>query len=146
MDAWARLLADPAATRLLHFPDPHSRELSAEVLARTIARADGAVAMYTVIVRDTGDTAGFVGYAPRTLEWGDELELGWMLLPQFHGLGYATEAARALRPLVPGRVVSLIRTENAASQNVARKLGMRHEREITFAGFATGVWVAERGG
>ena len=47
-----------------------------------------------------------------------------MLRRPFHGRGYATEAARALRPLVPGRVVSLIRIENDASRNVAQKIGM----------------------
>jgi RimJ/RimL family protein N-acetyltransferase len=143
LEPWAALLADSSATRLLHFPDPHSREHSAGLLDRTIERADGDVAMYAVLLRATGETVGFVGYAPRTLDWGDELELGWSLLPAFHGRGYATEAARAVRPLVPGRVVSLIRVENRASQNVARRLGMRHERDLTFVGFATGLWVGD---
>ncbi len=144
LDAWAAFLADPEATRLLHFPEPHSREQSAELLVRTIERAQGPVAMYAARLRETGETAGFVGYSPRTLDGGDELELGWLLLPAFHGRGYATEAARALRQLVQGRVVSLIRVENLASQRVALKLGMRRERELAFAGFATGVWASDR--
>ena len=69
--------------------------------------------------------------------------MGWLLLPEFHGNRYATEAARALRPLVQGRVISLIRVENAPSQNVARKLAMRHERDIVFAGFRTNLWVSD---
>ena len=96
--------------------------------------------MYAVGLRADGETAGFAGYAPRQLAWGDELELGWMLRRPFHGRGYATEAARALRPLVPGRVVSLIRIENDASRNVAQKIGMTLEREIEFAGFRTHVF------
>jgi RimJ/RimL family protein N-acetyltransferase len=140
LDAWVRLLADPEVTRLLHFPEPHSPERSADLLERTIARADGAITEYAVRLRETGETAGFVGFAPRTLEWGDEVELGWTLFPAHQGKGVATEAARALRPLVAGRVISLIRVENAASQNVARKLGMTHERDTTWVGFATEVW------
>jgi RimJ/RimL family protein N-acetyltransferase len=140
LDAWAALLADPEATRLLHFPEPHSHEQSADLLARTIERAAGAVTEHTVRLRETGETVGFVGFAPRTLDGADEIELGWTLFTAFQGKGYATEAARALRPLVPGRVISLIRVENAASQNVARKLGMTHERDTTWAGFATQVW------
>jgi GNAT acetyltransferase-like protein len=31
LDAWAALLADPEVTRLLHFPEPHSREQSADL-------------------------------------------------------------------------------------------------------------------
>jgi len=140
---WLRLLADPEVTRLLHFPAAHTPEQSAELLARTIERADGDVAMYAVLTRDGGDTVGFVGYAPRRLEWGDEVELGWTLFREFQGLGYATEAARAIRALVPGRVISLIRIENTASQNVARKIGMEHERDITHVGFATQLWASE---
>ena len=77
------------------------------------------------------------------MDWGDELELGWLLLAAFHGRGYATEAATAVRQLVPGRVISLIRVENQASMNVARKLGMRLDRNIDFAGFATHVYVSD---
>lgn len=137
LDPWAAFLADPQATYLLHFPEPHSRDESEALLDRTIARADGVVAMYAARLRDSGDTVGFVGYLPRTLDWGDELELGWLLLPRFHGHGYATEAAVALRRLVPGRAISLIRVENEPSKNVARKIGMTVEREIEFAGFRT---------
>jgi RimJ/RimL family protein N-acetyltransferase len=98
--------------------------------------------MYTVRLGERADIAGFVGYTPRSLEWGEEIELGWLLLRSFHGHGYATEAATALRPLVPGRVISLIRTENEASRNVARKIGMTHEREITFASYPTDVFAS----
>jgi RimJ/RimL family protein N-acetyltransferase len=140
LDAWAALLADPEVTRLLHFPDPHTREQSADLLERTIARADGAITEHTVRLRETGEIAGFVGFAARQLDWGDEIELGWTLFPAFQGKGYATEAARALRALVPGRVISLIRVENTASRNVARKLGMTHERDTVWAGFPTQVW------
>lgn len=143
VDAWAAFLGDREAIRLLHFPEPHDRGQAEDLLERTIAHADGSVAMHAVTVRDSGETAGFVGFVPRRLEWGAELELGWLLLPSFHGRGYATEAARTIRQVVPGRVISLIRLENEPSINVARKLGMRPERDIEFAGFATHVFVSD---
>jgi len=65
---------------------------------------------------------------------------------QFWGNGYATEAARALRPLVPDRFVSMIRVENEASANVARKLGMTVEREVDYHGFQTQVWATQASG
>ena len=56
-------------------------------------------------------------------------ELGWLLLPEYQGRGYATEAARAL--LEWGRDALGIRhfiahcdAENLASQGVMKKLGM----------------------
>ena len=143
LDPWAAFLADSEATRLLHFPEPHSREESSALLERTIARADGAVAMYAVRLREDGQTVGFVGYSPRIVDSSAEIELGWLLLPEFHGRGYATEAALAVRRLVPGRAIALIRVENEASQNVARKLGMRHERDVTHVGFPTRVYASD---
>ena len=95
--------------------------------------------MYSLTLRDTGETVGFVGFAPRDHPWGQELELGWLIRRQFWGNGYATEAARALKPLVPDRFVSMIRVENKASANVARKLGMTVEREVDYHGFRTGL-------
>jgi RimJ/RimL family protein N-acetyltransferase len=92
-----------------------------------------------------GETAGFVGFARRDLPWGSEVELGWLLRRAAWGRGYATEAARALRPLVPGRVISLIRVENGASANVARKLGMNREPEVEYDGFRTAVWASDTG-
>ena len=62
---------------------------------------------------------------------------------QFWGNGYATEAARALRSLVPDRFVSMIRVENEASANVAWKLGMSVEREVEYHGFRTQVWATQ---
>jgi RimJ/RimL family protein N-acetyltransferase len=47
-----------------------------------------------------------------------------------------------VRALVPGRAISLIRVENEASKNVARKVGMTPEREIEVAGFQTEVFAS----
>ena len=69
--------------------------------------------------------------------------LGWLIRRRFWGNGYATEAARALKPLVPGRFVSMIRVENEASANVSRKLGMTVEREVAYQGFRTQVWTTQ---
>lgn len=144
LDAWADFLGDPEATRLLHTPEPvpeRGRALSS--LRRWIELADGPIGMYSLTLRDGGEIVGFVGFAARDHPWGHELELGWLLRRPFWGNGYATEAARALKPLVPGRFVSMIRVENVASANVARKLGMTVEREVDYHGFRTQVWTTE---
>jgi RimJ/RimL family protein N-acetyltransferase len=143
LDAWADFLGDPDATRLLHTPEPVAdRDRAAAGLSRWVALFDDPVGMYSLGLRETGETAGFVGFAPGELPWGDEIELGWLLRQPFWGHGYASEAARALRPLVPGRIVSMIRVENDASANVARKLAMTVEREVEYYGFNTNVWVS----
>ncbi|MEJ7569996.1 MAG: hypothetical protein WKF41_17240 [Gaiellaceae bacterium] len=51
LDAWAAFLGDRDAIKLVHFPEPHDRQFSAQLLERTVARADGARTMYAVLTR-----------------------------------------------------------------------------------------------
>lgn len=88
-----------------------------------------------------GEVAGWSGFQRRQLDWGDEVELGWLFRRPFWGRGYASEAARHLRPLGPERVVHLIHPENAASAAVARKLGAVRERSVELP-VPADVWVS----
>jgi RimJ/RimL family protein N-acetyltransferase len=138
LPAFAAFLADPEATAGLHTPDPQTDpEVVEKILDRWVEQAE----MYSVIVKASGETAGFVGFVPREMEWGVEIELGWLLLPSHWHRGYATEAAKVLRPLKQQRIISLIRTDNKASERVATKLGSSKERDIHYYGHETGVWV-----
>jgi [ribosomal protein S5]-alanine N-acetyltransferase len=96
LEPWLRFMMDGDARAGLHTPDPAESEAQA---AAGLDRFAEVATMYALVVRETREVAGFVGFVPRTMEWGDELELGWMLLPAHRGRGYATEAAAALRPL-----------------------------------------------
>ena len=60
---------------------------------------------------------------------GPEYELGYALGTRWWGLGYATEAASAVRDYALGelalpRVLALVRPDNAASIHVVEKIGM----------------------
>lgn len=78
--------------------------------------------LWSVELRD-GTLVGFVILG---LEWDDEEpELGWMLLPEFEGKGYATEASEAARDFGLGLMptfVSYVDPENVASSRVAARL------------------------
>lgn len=139
LEPWTRFMLDADARAGLHTPEPAA---DAEQAAAGLDRFVEVAEMYALVERDTGDVAGFAGFVPRTLEWGDELELGWMLMPGHRGRGYATEAALALRASKAGRVISLIREDNPASQAVARRLGATRERVFDYWGYETGVWVS----
>ena len=141
LEPWTRFMLDGDARAGLHTPEPAA---GAEEAAAGLDRFAEVAEMYALRVRSGGEIAGFVGFAPRAMEWGDELELGWMLLPDHRGRGYATEAALALRPLEGDRVISLIREDNPASQAVARRLGATRERVFEYWGYETGVWVSHR--
>jgi RimJ/RimL family protein N-acetyltransferase len=68
-------------------------------------------------------------------------EVGWVFHPDFHGQGYATEAATALLELAFGELeMHRVRAEldplNAASIALCRRLGMRGE-----AHFVKDIWL-----
>jgi len=71
---------------------------------------------------------------------GDIPEIGWSLLPTFHGKGYATEAAQAIlawathAPLSATRFACIIHPENTASLRVAAKCGFIPHATSTYRG------------
>jgi len=71
---------------------------------------------------------GVTGIAP------DEVELGWLVVPDARNRGIATEAALAAladtwRRVAPPWVVAYIRPDNAASIRVAERIGLRHDAD-----------------
>ena len=69
----------------------------------------------------------------------DEPDLGYSILPQFCGQGYAFEAASAVLNYARGelgltRIAALIAPANAASIGLAEKLGLRFERPLRLPG------------
>ncbi len=71
------------------------------------------------------------------------LELGWALLSDFHGQGYATEIGReglrfASRVFSAESVISFTERINIASRRVMERLGMTYVGEITWRGLVGG--------
>jgi len=90
---------------------------------------------WSVIERSSGEFAGQCGLIEKEVEGQTEMELVYFFLPAFWGKGYATEAAgrvaaHAFEDIGFDSVVSIIDPRNAASAGVARKLGMRLDRDI----------------
>ena len=92
-------------------------------VASWLLRGTGAL---TIALKDDDSPIGLVVLGA---EHGDpEDELGWLLIESAEGKGYATEAATAMRDwalqtLGGGNFVSYVHDDNAASHNVARKIG-----------------------
>jgi RimJ/RimL family protein N-acetyltransferase len=71
---------------------------------------------------------GLVGISP------EEVEIGWVVLEEHRGQGYATEAAAAVAHYALGELeldhlVAYVRQENLASLRVVEKLGMLRRGE-----------------
>ena len=138
LDFVAEMLAHPEVMR--HYPKPLSRDESAAWIARQKTRyaADGH-GLWLVVERETGAPVGQVGLLKQIVDGAAEPEIGYLLHRPFWHRGFATEAAAGVRDQARSvrgltRLVSLIRPANAPSQAVARRLGMKPEREVEFNG------------
>jgi RimJ/RimL family protein N-acetyltransferase len=85
---------------------------------------------YAVEEKATGALIGRVGYTSHP-GWPG-FELGWTVIPEHQGRGYATEAATmllryALETMKVPKVISLIHPDNAPSRRVADRLGQTIE-------------------
>jgi RimJ/RimL family protein N-acetyltransferase len=144
----APMYGDPEVMRYLG----EGRTLTREETERSVQRAiDGWAAdgfgLFTTVRKEDEAVIGRVGlilWNPETWQTvragGDgptELEVGYTIGRPFWGKGYATEAAAATRDfalerLGARRLIALIIRGNDASENVARKLGFEHERDVRF--------------
>ncbi|MGX6646928.1 GNAT family N-acetyltransferase [Maricaulaceae bacterium MS644] len=110
---------------------------------------------WAVEERATGRLTGMAGLADFKREIGADIaglpEAGWVFSPEFHGKGYATEAMRAAlcwadAALDAEKSCCLIHPNNAASINVAQKLGYGGRITAPFGEGETLVFFRPRGG
>jgi RimJ/RimL family protein N-acetyltransferase len=132
------MLADPEVMR--YYPAPLSRTEAEGWIERQLRRyRENGHGLWLVERRTSHEPVGQVGLALQDVDGAQEHEIAYLIHRPFWRQGFATEAAFATRDYAFGhlhldRVVSLIRAQNRPSQGVARKLGMRAERETVFKG------------
>ena len=102
---------------------------------------------YVCEEKASGTMIGRVGYTNHP-GWPG-FELGWTIIPEYQGRGYATEAARmllgyAFDELKQPRVISLIHPDNAPSRRVAEKLGQKIEGETEVLTMPVLIYAASR--
>ncbi|GAB3867689.1 GNAT family protein [Nocardioides maradonensis] len=133
-------------------PLPATAESIATMLAdpertRSTLTEAGQHLLLAVVRRDTGELIGDVILFWRSAEHRSG-EIGYVLHPDQHGQGFATEASRALLALAfegldLHRVVARIDQRNPASDAVLRKLGMRQEAVLVENEWFKGEWTTE---
>jgi RimJ/RimL family protein N-acetyltransferase len=127
-EGFAAFMADPGSARFLGGVQPRSVAWRG-FLTMAGAWAIQGFAMFSVVEKSSGRWIGRVG--PWHPEGWPGTEVGWGIVHDRCGLGYATEAAAAtidwaFAELGWTEVIHTIDVDNVASHAVARKLGSRN--------------------
>jgi ribosomal-protein-alanine N-acetyltransferase len=144
LDELAAIYADPYAMAFLG--GPRTREDTRTRLGWMIAaHRDQGFGLWATTLRADGTLIGRCGILVQDVEGVREHEIAYTLGSRWWRHGYATEAAAAIRDharsqLGLDRLISLIDPANTASQAVAKRIGMTHERDIVFEGHPTAVF------
>ena len=127
LDPWAAMMADEEAARFIGGVAPRSVTWRALMTMIGAWHAQG-FAMFSVIEKSSGRWVGRLG--PWYPEGWPDHEVGWGIMREHWGKGYATEGAAAtvdyaFDVLGWTHVIHCIEENNAASQGVAKRLGSR---------------------
>jgi ribosomal-protein-alanine N-acetyltransferase len=136
LDLWT----DPEVT--LHMGGPRDRQhLQSEFTKEAAEPFAEQYDLWPLVEKPTGRVVGHCGLLNKEVDGKAEIELVYVIARAFWGNGYASGVARGLieyafRKLGLGRLIALIEPENAASEAVAKKVGMHLEKEIIRPGGA----------
>ena len=92
--------------------------------------------LYALEIKSTGEFIGYVGLHEIGFDanFTPGVEIGWRLAADYHNLGYATEAAKAVLSLAKSagieRLFSFTAKINAPSERVMQKIGMVKDGEF----------------
>jgi RimJ/RimL family protein N-acetyltransferase len=150
LDALFASYSRPDVVRFLYEP-PRSIEETTALLERrmrfrTIA-GEGDTASFAIELGADGTVVGdcMVHLVSATHR---QAEIGFVLHPDHHGRGYATEAGRAMvrlafENLEAHRVAGRLEARNEASARVLERLGMRREAHLVENEWVKGEWQSE---
>jgi len=136
---WRTFLADERSTK--YFPEFMKNRDAAHALTwieKQICRyRDKKGGLMALMEKESGRFIGQSGLLIQQINGQEELEVGYHLLPEFWGKGYATEAAQFFKTLAfqisdVASVVSNIEVSNFPSQAVAKRNGMQNSGQFTW--------------
>ena len=133
------------------FDVPLSREECALAVQQRIGQValevEGDKVILAVELRQTGALIGEVSLIWRSVD-ARQGEVGWIFDPEYHGHGYATEAANAMLDLSFGpadihRVFARCDVRNEPSWRLMERLGMRREAHFREHAIFKSAWDEE---
>ena len=133
VDDLAAIYADPVVMKF--YPSTMTYEKTKQQVEKIInGYKQRGWALWATIHKADNKLIGRCGLIPQLVDEQQEVEVGYLLAKEYWGQGLATEAAVASRnygfeQLGFNRLISLIDAGNIASQKVALKNGMTHEKD-----------------
>ena len=138
LEPLAKLNADPRVMEYLLAPLTYE-ESAARLEVYTQHIRNFGWGLWAVSVPGISDFIGWIGLWPIGFDahFTPAIEVGWRLLPEFWGYGYATEGARAslkygFEILKLDEIVSITVVANIRSRRVMERIGMHHDPKDDF--------------
>jgi RimJ/RimL family protein N-acetyltransferase len=150
LDALHAIIRRDDVNRYL-YSEPRDRDETRDVLARLMTKTafddENEEIQLAVAVKGLGAVIGHV-MLRRTSREHRQGEVGYIIHPDHHGHGYATEAARVMLrigfdELGLHRIVGRLDARNARSARVLERLGMRREAHLRENELIKGEWCDE---
>jgi RimJ/RimL family protein N-acetyltransferase len=138
VDERAAMFADKQTMR--YYPRAKSRDETVRWIEWNLGSyMQHGFGLWVVDLKSNGEFLGECGLVVQEVDGTGEVELGYSIKRSHWGQGFAPEAAIAVRDhafevLGLRRLVSIIHPDNTRSQAVARKVGMRHEKNTQLFG------------
>jgi RimJ/RimL family protein N-acetyltransferase len=150
LDGLLAIQSKPEVARFLYWEArdrEHVRPVLEAKIRQSILLDEGEAITLAVVLRETGALVGEVN-----LHWVSrghrQGEIGFIFNPDYHGRGFATEAARVLLQLGFDelglhRIIGRLDARNTASARVLGRLGMRHEAQFVHNEIVKDEWCDE---
>ena len=147
LDDHMRLFSNPEVVRFLYDEQMDLEQLRAHFSRRLWHGLPDEGAWFNLAVEHDGVFVGEVGLGLASAAHRC-FEVGYVFSPVFQGLGFATEATRAMidlafRDLKAHRVVARLDARNTASRHLLERLGLRREAHLVQNEFVKGEWTDE---
>ena len=147
LDDHARLFSHPEVVRFLYDDQMDIDQLRAHFARRLWHGLPEEGAWLNLAVEHDGVFVGEVGLGLASATHRC-FEVGYVFSPEFRGLGFATEATRAMidvafAELGAHRVVARLDARNDDSRHLLERLGLRREAHLVANEFVKGEWTDE---